>query len=406
MATKQSSSVATDSNPQELPLRSLPPLITAGLTALMLAGCSSASMSSSTERSQQPAATSATTTSWHENIAEGSSGLERLACPGNGICWATGENGRIFHLSDGHWVQFASPTTSSLYGISCPSMTDCWAVGALAPTASEAPSSFIEHYDGRTWTQVASPSYPGVPESGLFAVSCPSETDCWAAGIGGDQNSTPRIGHLLVLHFAGRRWVLASAPSPQAGDSTNADALIACYSSRQCILLRSFAIEEEHSDAEAGDIFTGRNWSTLDVPSTVLIQGLSCVRTNDCYAIGGENSNGPMSDYHFDGRSWTPGPQLPDTLEGHPVAWRGLSCLSHEACWAVGGAPVSTTDASGPAVVARLENGAWAFVSSPRHLGELRDVACLAPSRCWAVGAAPTSGATVSPGPLAMQLGS
>jgi hypothetical protein len=366
-------------------------------------GCGN-STSSSSSISHATKSVPTTPAGWRTSSTAGVGSLERVSCPADGNCWATGENDHIFHFSSGRWSQFPSPVASSIYGISCPLTTDCWAVGAIVPSGSQNAVTFIEHFNGRKWSRVPSPNEPGFPESGLSAISCPTTTDCWAAGGGDDQNQQPRPGNLLLLHFTDGKWSLAHAPSPQ--QEVQKEAFIQCQSTTRCVLVSTFGIEEEHSDAAAGDVLDGHGWSSLSVPSGVLIQAMSCLAVNDCYAVGGPSFSGPMSSYHFNGTTWAPGAQLPSTLQGAPVAWSGLSCSTARDCWAVGGAPISTTDASGPVVVARFESGAWTLASTPHLLGDLKDISCRSATACWAVGGTPTSNDSVSPGPLALQLGS
>jgi hypothetical protein len=323
----------------------------------------------------------------------GSGEFDRVVCPAARECWAIANldvagnsAAQVFHLSGGQWTRASSPAASSLYGIACPSTTDCWAVGAQVPTGSQNALALIEHFDGQSWRAVSSPNAPGFPESGLSGIACSSSQSCWAVGEGDDPSQNPTTGHMLLLHYDGQSWTIATAPSGQQEQQSGNGAYVDCPSAEQCILLYNYGTSGGQSDAEDGAIYDGRSWRRLPVPAGILLQGASCPRTNDCYAIGGTDFNGPgrtESLYHFDGSGWTHGPQLPAT-DG--VSWSALGCApGTDDCWAGGGGPVTQGDTV-PVVLAHLMGGSWAVANSPQIIGELQDIFCRAAGSCVAVG--------------------
>jgi hypothetical protein len=69
--------------------------------------------------------------------------------------------------------------------------------------------SLILHWNGRVWTQVASPD-PGSQGNDLSGVPAVSGTDAWAAGS--TKNGTKESS--LILRWNGHSWNRASSPSP------------------------------------------------------------------------------------------------------------------------------------------------------------------------------------------------
>ena len=374
-------------------------VMSAALMVATVAGCGSAtssSSSSSTSRGPATAGTQPPASGWRNIMisASGSGEFDRVTCPATGDCWAianldVGGNStaQIFHFAGGRWSQSVTPSATSLYGITCPSATECWAVGARVPSGSQNAVTLIEHFDGNSWQAVSSPNRATSEESGLSGVGCNSSQSCWAVG----EDDTGQIGQFLLLHYDGRSWSTASAPSQQQEQQSGNGAYIECPSSRQCVLLYNYGTSGGESNTEDGAIYNGHSWRSLHVPSGVLIQGASCPSVNDCYAIGGVDFNGPgttESIYHFNGNAWTSGSQLPAT-EG--VSWSALTCAPGTSdCWAGGGAPVTEGDPT-HVVLAHLVGGNWAVPNYPQIVGDLQDIFCGSTSSCVAVGEQLTS---------------
>jgi hypothetical protein len=94
---------------------------------------------------------------------------------------------------------------------------DAWAVGVCGADGGthdfigQAPTGFVEHWDGRRWSRVA------VPVSGEYdVVRASSPRDVWVASVAGDpwaagQAGSPAAmpGGANVIHWNGRKWAVA-----------------------------------------------------------------------------------------------------------------------------------------------------------------------------------------------------
>lgn len=98
----------------------------------------------------------------------------------------------------------AGSQDGELVGLSCSSRTACTATGDYFSTQASTGVALIERWNGKTWAmqQVKLPS--GQPE--LFAVSCPSASNCTAAGV--DNNVS------LAVHWNGTTWATQPTPNP------------------------------------------------------------------------------------------------------------------------------------------------------------------------------------------------
>jgi hypothetical protein len=121
----------------------------------------------------------------------------------------------ILHWNGTSWTQVASPNPgfglSELLGVDALSANDAWAVGEYN-TSAGALKTLVLHWNGTTWAQVASPN-PGVPSSAVFLadVSATSSSDVWAVG---EYSSNGAVVKPLVLHWNGTSWTQVASPHP------------------------------------------------------------------------------------------------------------------------------------------------------------------------------------------------
>jgi hypothetical protein len=178
---------------------------------------------------------------------------------------------------DGAWTPQHSGTSSQLNGVSCPTTSDCWAAG-LGGTIVATTNG------GATWTSQRSGT-----DDWLEGASCPTISDCWAVGF------NYANGHAT--------WLIVA--------TTNG----------------------------------GATWTTQSSGTAGSLSGVSCPTTSDCWAVG---SGGAIVATTNGGASWTA------QSSGTSSSLNGVSCPTTSDCWAVGsgGAIVTTDPAAGVQPVA------------------------------------------------------
>ena len=127
----------------------------------------------------------------------------------------------IFHYDSSHrWSVVPSPNPSThanqLNAVTVVSATDAWAVGS-ENTNPPGSSPLIEHFDGTSWTQVASPVVHG--SSSLNGIAAASATDIYA--IGSTITPNPLKFSTVIEHFDGNSWSVISSPSPGIYNALN-----------------------------------------------------------------------------------------------------------------------------------------------------------------------------------------
>lgn len=75
----------------------------------------------------------------------------------------------------------ANPSSAALYAVSCTSGTSCTAAGVYSASL-EIEDTVAESWNGSAWTQQSTPNPSGAAVSAFSGISCPTASDCTAAG--------------------------------------------------------------------------------------------------------------------------------------------------------------------------------------------------------------------------------
>jgi hypothetical protein len=126
--------------------------------------------------------------------------------------WAVGTAGvhtLALHWNGTSWSRVASPSpgggnASTLGAVSARSSSDAWAVGEFQFTSTEDQTKTLAlRWNGTSWSRVASPSPGGLSGSALGGVSTLSPSDAWAVGSYTGSNGASVT---LLLHWNGAQW--------------------------------------------------------------------------------------------------------------------------------------------------------------------------------------------------------
>jgi hypothetical protein len=126
------------------------------------------------------------------------------------------------HPAAEHWdgstwtlvpTPFAGLGENALNGVSAIATDDVWAVGYWQPEkkVDAAFHTLTEHWDGTSWTVVDSPTVPSSGSNTLTAVSAISDHNVWAVGYYFAANGDRRT---LIEHYDGTSWSIVASPNP------------------------------------------------------------------------------------------------------------------------------------------------------------------------------------------------
>ncbi len=143
--------------------------------------------------------------------------LQSIAAISTSDVWSVGvisnaktSKGIIEHWNGSAWsiVPNASPGSSyGFNGVAAVSASDAWSVGYNSKGNTS--STLIEHWNGKAWKIVASPNGNG-SYNPLVGAAIVSATNIWVTGysLGSTGNS-----HALIEHWNGKQWNVVASPS-------------------------------------------------------------------------------------------------------------------------------------------------------------------------------------------------
>ena len=118
------------------------------------------------------------------------------------------------------WAVAPSPNTGTndndLWSVSGWSPSDIWAVGSLLPNANATiVQTLALHYNGSSWTRVATPDF-GSEANSLYGVAALPDGTAWATGI--YTQASGHTGRALTMHWKGTRWTIVRAANPGSAE--------------------------------------------------------------------------------------------------------------------------------------------------------------------------------------------
>jgi hypothetical protein len=284
-------------------------------------------------------------------------------------------------------VRAATAEGENLAGVSAVSATDAWAVGYACSNAEcSEPNlvykTLIEHWNGTTWSTVASPN--PAPSDQLTGVSAVSATDAWAVG-------TASSGQTLILHWNGTKW--STTPAPESSNAYQLNGVTAVSATD------AWAVGD-YSDGTAHTLtlhWNGTKWSVVASPSpgaaSNALFGVSTLTPTDAWAVGESLATSPgvlrTVVLRWNGKAWTQ-VASPDPGSSFSVL-DGVSAVSASDAWAVGNYSSTAGDTSSTLIL-RWNGTDWTKVPSPSPnpdssgVDNLAGVSTVSPSYAVAAG--------------------
>ncbi len=236
-----------------------------------------------------------------------------------------------------HVGVLSSAQSSSLSAIGAWSEHDIWAVGWIENTSSK--ETLVLHYNGRSWNRVSSPNVAGQQDNALLGLTVISPTDIWAVGyaVGVTNAEQP-----LVEHYNGKKWSIVPTPSTNAQQNSRllgmtsiaADNIwaVGYYTNDQGV----YQTLIEHYDGSVWSIVPSPN-SEADVANE--LTGISAVSASNIWAVGYENNvntgmNDPIS-LSWNGSVWSM-IAIPTPDPTQPAQLNAVVALHANDVWAVG----------------------------------------------------------------------
>jgi len=206
--------------------------------------------------------------------------------------WAVGTTGGanlIEHFNGTAWSIVAAPTPqrqSALGGISAISSTDIWAVGAGGKYAS----GEALHWNGQAWSLVVVPQ--PFFQGALRSVVAIASNNVWAVGVG--QSRTAGTGPETVIeHWDGTSWTIVASPNIPSSNATSILNGIAAVSANDIWAVGDFTDSSgTHTLTEHWD---GTSWSIIPSPNGTgaasALGGVAATSSGTVVAVGASGAN-------------------------------------------------------------------------------------------------------------------
>jgi hypothetical protein len=274
-------------------------------------------------------------------------GLSAVATVSANDVWAVGSSGSqmsggqtlIEHWDGAHWQIVKSPSPGTRYntlnGVTAVSVANVWAVGYYV-NASQVTQTLVEHWNGKLWSVVKSPS-PASVNNELFSVAAVSAGNVWAVGF----STTNTSDQTLIEHWNGSNWSVVKSPSPGSGDDLRGVAAVSAsnvWATGYTFNGSSIQTLVEH--------WNGTSWQVVKSPNvgtSPALWGVAAVSANDVWAVGSDsNSNNVTRSLteQWNGNQWSvvnsPSPGSFNTQ------LLGVAAVSANNVWAVGHADSNT----------------------------------------------------------------
>lgn len=320
------------------------------------------------------------------------------------------------------------PGNSVLNGVAAASRNDVWAVGVRAGVQARGGPTLAEHWDGKGWRVVSTPS---VGKSRLSAVAAAGPRDFWAVG---SQHGGP-----LVEHWNGKRWRIVPIASPSGSVLYDVAATSAADvwavggglvehwdgvrwkrvriggvfgSGREVLGVAALSARDVWavgSFTDEGLImhWNGQGWKATLIPvpdGGGEFDAVAAVSPTEAWAIGTQGTGSqqrPLSE-HWNGRKWQMVPTDPGHDPGDGTDFSALAARTSNDVWAVG----SFDAFNDPVSLIEHWNGSRWEESPNADLatdGWIGDVAVVARDDAWAVGVGNLTDAGTSGGKAHIQ---
>ncbi len=130
--------------------------------------------------------------------------------------------------------------------------------------------TLVEMWDGHNWTITPSPNVPnstGDQYNELSSVSCPTTTDCMAAGATGEYSYGEQA--TLIENWNGASWSVQGSPSPNANSGLTG---VSCTSVRNCVAagdneIFSTSVNQQPQTLTLIETWNGTSWSVTPSPN-------------------------------------------------------------------------------------------------------------------------------------------
>ena len=261
-------------------------------------------------------------------------------------------------------VQLYGTSDNSVGAIAGSSASDMWAVGDYLPDTAtsnqDATLTFAEHFDGKKWTVVPTPT-TGANFTSFYGVAA-SQGQAWAVG---EYLNSSYQDRALIETWNGAQWSIANIPQP----GSRRDMLFGATALSPSDVWAVGDQEGQNGEFETlAEHWNGASWTVIPTPnpgsSGNHLYAVDAVSTDNVWAAGmqlGANSPDQGLVEHWNGKKWSV-VSMPAPASTDLVMLDGITASSSQV-WVAGEA--DSPEGGGQPFVAGYQNGAWTIPTLP-----------------------------------------
>jgi hypothetical protein len=287
---------------------------------------------------------------------------------------------------------------AALNGVSADGPDDVWAVGDTVNSEGVDARTLALHWNGAAWAVVPTPNFSVTPGSGsiLNSVVALSPVDAWAVGQGLNNDAGQLVA--LVEHWNGTSWHEVATPTPP-GDAQWLTGVSADSPSD----IWAVGVDDTTASARTLTVhFNGSVWTVVPSPNPVSgnsqndLSAVTAIAPGDAWAVGTETNVGNQNFripliLHWTGTAWAQVTAPNPGTEG--TATYGVAALGSDDVWAVGETYQAAVGAPFTTYAAQWNGTGWTQVHtpngpSPDGISNLSAITALPDGELWAAGTA------------------
>jgi large repetitive protein len=221
-------------------------------------------------------------------------------------------------------------------GVSCVSTSSCLAVGYYQKSGTS--MTFAEIWNGKTWTGQTTPNPSTAKLAQLQGVSCASSSACTAAG---NYTNASNVEVTLAESWNGKAWSLLSTPA-LSGARASAFGSVSCPSATDCTAAGD-EVNSAGTELTLAEAWNGKTWTEESTPGVsgsvaAVFTGISCPVAGSCTAVGWYTTRAKVTltlAEGWNGKTWYA--QTTASSSGAPENYlAGVACAAAAFCSAVG----------------------------------------------------------------------
>lgn len=301
-------------------------------------------------------------------------------------------NPLIEHWNGTAWSVVSAPTpdnsqSAGMTAVAAASANDIWAIGSYSDTVQNVTMTLIEHWNGTSWSIVPSPNPTPLWSATLASVVADASNDAWA--VGSYYNLSLNTSQTLIEHWNGTSWSIVASPNVQGTNGAIDNDLegVTALSNNDMWAVG----DDARSSATLIEHWNGTSWSILPSANTSLpenvLNSVTAIASNNVWAVGTSSTNAVIQPLveHWDGSTWAT-ISAPSLSSSYSLASQIARVPNTGQLWMVGEAY------NGKNIVPLTErwNGiAWTSISSasgPSRSNYIYSVSADAANDAWAVG--------------------